>query len=116
MNQRQMWRSVSNCPPIRTVYYYATEAEAEEAKAFIDECGCGGQCDGRHKVLPPLDNKDENRIQKIDADLRRYGRYLSYRNGQYIAKEIPVENIHARGTLNDIERYISDLLAGKAVI
>jgi hypothetical protein len=42
------YASVSHCPPGTTVMLCKTMVEAQQAKAFIDELGCGGQCNGKH--------------------------------------------------------------------
>lgn len=52
--------SISDCPPVRTIYEYAThQREALDAKKAIDEMGCGGQCKGasHHFVM----SKDKTR-------------------------------------------------------
>jgi hypothetical protein len=49
------YASVSLCRPGTTVMLFETQAEADTAKDFINETGCGGGCRGDHVVIkiPP---------------------------------------------------------------
>lgn len=43
--------SISDCRGQRTIELYATRAEAEQAKAVIDELACGGGCSRIHRIV-----------------------------------------------------------------
>ena len=44
------YASVANCRAL-TVILYTTAEDAQKAKQFIDNVGCGGQCHKRHEII-----------------------------------------------------------------